>query len=79
MFPNSRFITERIHQLNHQSANVLNVEIGGSKRCLLNYGHSPSTFEYPYDKGTKNKSVVVLVAEYHDMARSRTETITFLI
>jgi len=30
--------------LNHLSANALNIEIGGSKQCLLNHGYHPTIF-----------------------------------
>jgi len=64
--------------LNHLSANALNLEIGGSKQCLINHGYQPTTFAYPYDEGADNKTVVDLVAKYYDMGRSGSEPLMFL-
>ena len=64
--------------LNHLSANALNLEIGGSKQCLINHGYHPTTFAFPYDEGADNKTVVDLVAKYYDMARSGSEPFMFL-
>src|ERR1700693_2023677 len=44
--------------LNHLSANALNVEIGGSKQCLVNHGYNVTSFAYPYDEGSNNVTVV---------------------
>ena len=64
--------------LNHLSANALNLEIGGSKQCLINHGYQPTTFAYPYDEGADNKTVVDLVAKYYGMGRSGSEPFMFL-
>lgn len=64
--------------LNHLSANALNLEIGGSKQCLINHGYHPTTFAYPYDEGADNKTVVDMVAKYYDMGRSGSEPFMFL-
>jgi len=64
--------------INRLSANALNVEIGGSKQCLLIHGYHPTTFAYPYDEGADNVTVVNTVAKYYDLARTGSEPLMFL-
>ncbi|MRN69486.1 MAG: polysaccharide deacetylase family protein [Nitrosopumilales archaeon] len=64
--------------INRLSANALNVEIGGSKQCLLIHGYHPTTFAYPYDEGADNKTIVNLISNYYDIVRSGSERLMFL-
>jgi hypothetical protein len=54
--------------LNHLSANNLQVEVGQSKQCLLNHGIKTSIFAVPKNIATDNATVINTIAKYYDLA-----------
>jgi hypothetical protein len=56
--------------LNIMSASQLQFELGQSKICLQSHGFNPTTFSYPRNFGSENATVVKVVAQYYNTAKS---------
>src|ERR1051325_11805743 len=71
------------HTMNHanlsdSSIKSLEYQIGRSKDCLKEHGINATSFAYPFDKGSDNKTVINIVAKYYDMARAGNDALAFL-
>jgi len=71
------------HTMNHanlsdSSKKSLEYQIGRSKECLQEHGINATTFAYPFDKGSDNKTVVNIVSKYYELARTASSPLTFL-
>jgi peptidoglycan/xylan/chitin deacetylase (PgdA/CDA1 family) len=71
------------HTMNHanlsdSSKKSLEYQIGKSKECLQEHGINATSFAYPFDKGSDNKTVVNIVSKYYDLARTASSPLTFL-
>ena len=64
--------------LDHKSLQNLEYEIGGSKECLLNHGINSTIFAYPASTGHANATVVKIVAQYYNLARTGDAPLAFL-
>lgn len=64
--------------LNSVSLNKLYYELGFAKQCFANHGFNTTTFGYPDNLGSDNKTVVDVVAKYYDLARSGSNLLMFL-
>jgi peptidoglycan/xylan/chitin deacetylase (PgdA/CDA1 family) len=58
------------HELNKVSKDSLEVEVAGSKQWLRNRGYNTTIFAYPFGSGAHNSTVVDMVAQNYDLARS---------
>jgi len=56
--------------LNTLSTDDLNYQIGQSKQCFLSHGFTTPIFAYPYSEGSNNITVVKVVANNYDLART---------
>jgi peptidoglycan/xylan/chitin deacetylase (PgdA/CDA1 family) len=57
--------------LDMKSQQNLIYEIGGSKQCLLDHvGVDPTIFAYPASSGHSNVTLVTVVSQYYDLART---------
>lgn len=56
--------------LNHLSADQLQFELGGSKKCLQAHGFNPTVFAYPRNHGSENATVVNVVSQYYASAKT---------
>ena len=56
--------------LNTLSTADLNYQIGQSKQCFLSHGFTTPIFAYPYSEGSNNITVVKVVANNYDLART---------
>src|SRR6266849_8491428 len=45
-------------------------QIGRSKQCFLSHGFTTPIFAYPYSEGSNNITVVKVVANNYDLART---------
>jgi len=71
------------HTMDHKnlgdsSINSLNYQIGKSKKCLEDHGIKVTSFAYPFNQGSDNKTVVKIVSKYYDFARTASSPLTFL-
>ena len=71
------------HTMNHRnlsdsSKKSLEFQIGESKACLQEHGIKATSFAYPFDQGSDNKTVVRVVSKYYDLARTASSPVTFL-
>ena len=57
---------------------ALNYQIGGSKQCLADHGINATIFAYPFNLGSNMPSVVNIVANYYDFARTGSSPLMFL-
>jgi peptidoglycan/xylan/chitin deacetylase (PgdA/CDA1 family) len=65
--------------LDKKSQQNLIYEIGGSKQCLLDHvGVNPTIFAYPASSGHSNATVVNIVSQYYDLARTGDAPLAFL-
>jgi len=64
--------------LNSVSINKLYYELGFAKQCFANQGFNTTIFGYPDNLGSDNKTVVSVVAQYYDLARSGSTSLMFL-
>jgi peptidoglycan/xylan/chitin deacetylase (PgdA/CDA1 family) len=64
--------------LNHASKNSLEYQIGKSKECFQQHGINTTSFAYPFDRGSDNKTVIKIVSKYYDLARTASNPVTFL-
>ena len=65
--------------LDMKSQQNLIYEIGGSKQCLLDHvGVNPTIFAYPASSGHSNATVVDVVSQYYDLARTGDAPLAFL-
>ena len=53
-------------------------QVGESKICLQKHGINVTSFAYPFDGGSDDKTVVDIVAKYYDLARSGNDALTYL-
>jgi peptidoglycan/xylan/chitin deacetylase (PgdA/CDA1 family) len=66
------------HTMTHPNQNKLssteqlNFEIGQPKQCFLSHGINTTIFAYPYGEGSKNATVVDIVAKHYNLARAAT-------
>ena len=56
--------------LNTLSTADLNYQVGQSKQCFLSHGFTTPIFAYPYSEGSNNITVVKVVANNYDLART---------
>jgi peptidoglycan/xylan/chitin deacetylase (PgdA/CDA1 family) len=56
--------------LNTLSTANLNYQVGQSKQCFLSHGFTTPIFAYPYSEGSNNITVVKVVANSYDLART---------
>ena len=56
--------------LNTLSTANLNYQVGQSKQCFLSHGFTTPIFAYPYSEGSNNITVVKVVANNYDLART---------
>jgi peptidoglycan/xylan/chitin deacetylase (PgdA/CDA1 family) len=71
------------HSMDHVRLEKLpnkNIEyqVSESKKCLQKHGISVTSFAYPFDGGSDDKTVVDIVAKYYDFARSSNDALTYL-
>ena len=71
------------HSMDHVHLEKLpkkNIEyqVGESKICLQKHGINVTSFAYPFDGGSDDKTVVDIVAKYYDLARSGNDALTYL-
>ncbi len=71
------------HTMNHanlsdSSKKSLEYQIGRSKECLQQHGINATSFAYPFDKGSDNKTVVNKLSKYYELARTASSPLTFL-
>jgi peptidoglycan/xylan/chitin deacetylase (PgdA/CDA1 family) len=71
------------HTMNHadlsdSSIKSLEYQIGRSKDCLKEHGINATSFAYPFDRASDNKTVINIVAKYYDMARAGNDALAFL-
>ena len=71
------------HTMNHRnlsdsSKKSLEFQIGESKACLQEHEIKATSFAYPFDQGSDNKTVVKVVSKYYDLARTASSPVTFL-
>jgi peptidoglycan/xylan/chitin deacetylase (PgdA/CDA1 family) len=71
------------HSMDHVHLEKLpkkNIEyqVGESKICLQKHGINVTSFAYPFDGGSNDKTVVDIVAKYYDLARSGNDALTYL-
>ena len=71
------------HSMDHVRLDKLpkkNIEyqVGESKICLQKHGINVTSFAYPFDGGSNDKTVVDIVAKYYDLARSGNDALTYL-
>jgi peptidoglycan/xylan/chitin deacetylase (PgdA/CDA1 family) len=71
------------HTMTHTNLNMktqqeLVYEIGGSKQCLLDHGINSTIFAYPASTGHENATVINVVAQYYDLARTGDAPMAFL-
>jgi hypothetical protein len=71
------------HSMNHEnlsdsSINNLQYQIADSKACLMKHGINATSFAYPFNDGWHNKTVVKIVSENYDLARTGSSILTFL-
>jgi len=64
--------------LSDSSKKSLEYQIGRSKECLQEHGINATSFAYPFDKGSDNKTVVNIVSKYYELARTASSPLTFL-
>ena len=65
--------------LDMKSQQNLIYEIGESKQCLLDHvGVNPTIFAYPASSGHSNATVVNVVSQYYDLARTGDAPLAFL-
>src|SRR5215208_2626422 len=64
--------------LDSQSENGIEYEVGGSKECLFDHGINPTSFAYPLNTGAQNAAVVNTVAKYYDIARTANDPLMYL-
>ena len=71
------------HSMNHVRLEALSkknveYEVGQSKRCLQKHGINATSFAYPFDSGSEDKTVVDIVAKYYEFARTGNDALTYL-
>ncbi len=64
--------------LNYMSPQNLRYEIGGSKQCLLNHGVNSTVFAYPASTGSRNATIINVVSQYYNLARTGDAPMAFL-
>ncbi|HET8847985.1 MAG TPA: polysaccharide deacetylase family protein, partial [Nitrososphaeraceae archaeon] len=53
-------------------------EVGESKKCLDDYGITPTSFEYPFSTGSEDKDIVDIVAKHYEFATRGNDPLMFL-
>jgi peptidoglycan/xylan/chitin deacetylase (PgdA/CDA1 family) len=71
------------HSMNHVRLDTLSkknveYEVGQSKRCLQKHGIKATSFAYPFNGGSDDKTVVDIVAKYYEIARTANAALAFL-
>jgi len=71
------------HSMNHLHLDKLSkknveYEVGQSKRCLQKHGINATSFAYPFNGGSDDKTVVDIVAKYYEFARTGNDALTYL-
>jgi len=71
------------HSMNHVRLEKLSkkdveYEVGQSKRCLQKHGINATSFAYPFNGGSDDKTVVDIVAKYYEFARTANAALTYL-
>ncbi|HKQ21451.1 MAG TPA: polysaccharide deacetylase family protein, partial [Nitrososphaeraceae archaeon] len=65
----------RLTDLSNQS---IEYEVGESKKCLDDYGITPTSFEYPFSTGSEDKNIVDIVAKHYEFATRGNDPLMFL-
>jgi len=60
------------------SSEELEYEVSGSKECLIDHGLEPTYFQYPFNKGVRNSTVLNLVSKNFDFGLSGHSRLMFL-
>jgi peptidoglycan/xylan/chitin deacetylase (PgdA/CDA1 family) len=71
------------HSMNHVRLEKLpkkaiEYEVGGSKKCLQRHGINVTSFAYPFNGGSNDKTVVDIVSKYYELARTGNDALTYL-
>jgi peptidoglycan/xylan/chitin deacetylase (PgdA/CDA1 family) len=71
------------HTMNHDnivemSKKGIEHEIGDSKQCLLDHGINATSFAYPQNLGSDDPTVINIVAEHYDIARTANDPLMYL-
>jgi peptidoglycan/xylan/chitin deacetylase (PgdA/CDA1 family) len=64
--------------LTNLSKESIEYEVGESKKCLEDYGITPSSFEYPFSTGSDDKTIVDIVAKHYEFATRGNDPLMFL-
>jgi hypothetical protein len=60
------------------SEKSIEYEVGESKKCLDEYGITPTSFEYPFSTGSEDKNIVDIVAKHYEFATRGNDPLMFL-
>jgi peptidoglycan/xylan/chitin deacetylase (PgdA/CDA1 family) len=64
--------------LDEVSKKGMEYEIAESKQCLLEHGINPTSFSFPTNGGTHDPTVINIVAENYDLARTANDPLMYL-
>jgi len=60
------------------SEKSIEYEVGESKKCLDDYGITPTSFEYPFSTGSEDKNIVDTVSKHYEFATRGNDPLMFL-
>jgi len=60
------------------SEKSIEYEVGESKKCLDDYGITPTSFEYPFSTGSEDKKIVDTVSKHYEFATRGNDPLMFL-
>ena len=60
------------------SEKSIEYEVGESKKCLDDYGITPTSFEYPFSTGSEDKNIVDIVSRHYEFATRGNDPLMFL-
>ena len=60
------------------SRESIEYEVGESKKCLDDYGITPTSFEYPFSTGSEDKNIVDIIAKHYEFATRGNDPLMFL-
>jgi peptidoglycan/xylan/chitin deacetylase (PgdA/CDA1 family) len=71
------------HGMNHVHLEELpwkdiEYQVRESKRCLQNHGVNATSFAYPFNGGSDDRSVIDTVAKYYELARTGNDALAYL-
>ena len=65
-------------RLTDLSKKSIEYEVGESKKCLDDYGITPTSFEYPFSTGSEDKNIVDIIAKHYEFATRGNDPLMFL-